>query len=80
MSTRKLSEPVVYQTLNLNMRLQIKGDPSELREPAAAQHLGTKWAIFMHGLFQTDDPEIIQVLDARDDVWRAGDRQAGLKA
>lgn len=77
---KTLTGPVVYQTLKLSMRLQIKGAPSELQTPDAFQHLGTKWAIFSNGLFQTDDPEIIQVLDARDDVWRASDRTAGLKA
>lgn len=75
-----LTEPVVFQTNKLNLRLQIKGSPSELRDPAAAQHLDTKWAIFMDGLFQTEDPEIIQVLDARPDVWRTTDRKAALKA
>jgi len=75
-----LAELVVFQTAKLSLRLQTKGSPTELQDPAAAQHLGTKWAIFRNGLFQTDDPEIIQVLDARSDVWRANNREAALKA
>jgi len=75
-----LSETVAFQTRKLSLRLQVKGAASELRTPAAAQHLETKWAIFRDGLFQTDDPEIIQVLDARPDVWRTTDQKAGLKA
>jgi hypothetical protein len=80
MKGKTLTEPVAFQTLKLSMRLQIKGSPSEQQDPAAAVHPLTKWATFLNGLFQTDDPEIIQVLDARDDVWRAGDRKGGLKA
>jgi len=80
MKGKTLSEPVAYQTATLNLRLQVKGSPTELQDPAAAQHLGTKWAIFVNGQFETDDPEIIQVLDARTDMWRAGDHKAALRA
>lgn len=75
----KLSEPVVFCSNRENVRFEVRSGPSELSDPMAPTHPDTKWAIFEYGFCKADDPEIVEFLDKRDDVWRQGDPTAALK-
>jgi len=74
-----LVEPVVFRSNKHNVRIQINQARSETETPDAALHPDVKMAIFRDGVYQTDDPEIVDVLDKRTDVWRAEDPDADLK-
>ena len=80
----KLREPVIFRTKRHNLTIEIKGGASQLRDPNAALHSDVKQAQFRDGVYQTDDPEIADFLDARaaarGDVWRADDPASDLKA
>lgn len=78
--TRKLGKPVVFRCNRLNLRLQVSGARSESQDPTATLHPDVKMAVFRDGVFQTDDPEIMEFLDRRSEVWRMDDPAAGLKA
>lgn len=76
----KLREPVVFRSNRHNLTIEVKGATSQTQEPAAALHPQVKQAKFQDGVYQTDDPEIVEVLDRRSDVWRANDPAGDLKA
>jgi len=76
----KLREPVVYRSNRHNLTVEVKGAASQVQDPAASVHPQVKQARFRDGVYQTDDPEIVEALDARSDVWRADDPAADLKA
>jgi hypothetical protein len=58
---------------SFNRTIEITHPPSLTVDPTAASHPERKMAKFNNGLFSTDDPEIIAVLDARPDVYRMDD-------
>jgi len=80
----KLREPAVFRTKRNNLTVEVKGAPSQTRDPDAALHPDVKQAQFRDGIYQTDDPEIADFLDkraaTRGDVWRADDPASDLKA
>lgn len=76
----KLRKPVVFRSNRLNLTVEVKGAPSQLRTPNAALHPDVKQAVFRSGVFQTDDPVIVEALDKRPDIWRMEDPAGDLKA
>lgn len=75
-----LRNPVAYRTNRANMRIEIKGAPSQTRDPDAMLHPDVKTVEFRDGVYSTNDPEIVEALDARTDVWHADDPQSELRA
>jgi len=75
-----LKNPVAYRSAKLNMRIEVKGDRSELTDMTAMTHPNVKMVEFRDGVFSTDDPEIVEFLDARSDVWRLDDPHSELRA
>ena len=82
MSTKqaKVTEPVVFRSSQLNTTFQVNQGASEINDPAAQVHPDVKEAVFMDGVYQTDDAEIIRFLDKLPTVWRADDLESELKA
>lgn len=66
-------EATGFYSRRRNINIQIKSARSETSDPAAAFHPEAKFAKFQEGVYWTDDPEIIQALDKRDDVYRLDD-------
>jgi hypothetical protein len=75
-----LKNPVAYRSARLNMRVEVKGALSQTRDPDAMLHPDVKMAEFRDGVFSTSDPEIVEFLDKRTDVWRLDDPQSELRA
>jgi len=76
----KLRRPVVFRSNRLNLTVEVKGALSQTAKPNAAVHPDVKQAIFRSGVYQTDDPVIVEALDKRPDVWRMEDPAGDLKA
>lgn len=76
----KLRRPIVFRSNRLNLTIEVKGALSQTAKPNAAVHPDVKQAIFRSGVFQTDDPVIVEALDKRPDVWRMDDPAGDLKA
>lgn len=76
----KLRKPVVFRSNRLNLTVEVKGAPSQTRDLKAATHPDVKQAAFRSGVYQTDDPEVVEALDKRPDVWRMEDPAGDLKA
>lgn len=76
----KLRQPVVFRSNKLNLTIEVKGALSQTAKPNAAVHPDVKQAIFRSGVFQTDDPVVVDFLDKRSDVWRMDDPAGDLKA
>lgn len=75
----KLKETVAYRSHRANMRIEVRGAPSQLREPDAMLHPDVKIAEFRDGVYSTDDPDIVEFLDRRTDVWRLDDPASELR-
>ncbi len=76
----KLQKPVVYRSNKHNLTIEVKGALSQTRDLKAATHPDVKQAVFRDGVFQTDDPAVVEFLDKRSDVWRMDDPAGDLKA
>lgn len=76
----KLRTPVVFRCNRLNLTIEVKGALSQTRDLKAATHPDVKQAKFQDGIYQTDDPVIVEALDKRGDVWRMDDPASDLKA
>jgi hypothetical protein len=68
-----LDKSVVFYSPKYNLRIEITHPKTQKTDPTAAYYEGAKFAEFCDGLFQTDDPKIIEALDKRNDVFRADD-------
>ena len=75
-----LKEPMTYRSNRLSLRIEVKGGPSESHSPASTLHDDVKMVEFRDGLYTTTDPEIVEALDRRTDVWRTDDPASELRA
>lgn len=70
---KPLEERVGFYCPRYSLRVEITHPQSLVTDPAAPQHPDRKMVQFIDGLYTTDDPEVIEALDKRDDVYRLDD-------
>ena len=75
-----LRHPVGFRSNRLNMRIEVTHGRSQITDAAGMLHEDVKTVEFHDGLFSTDDPEIVEFLEKRPDVWRADDPHSDLLA
>ena len=67
-------EPLVgFYSPRFNLQVEVTHPKEMITDPTAQHYEGLKVAKFVDGFYSTDDPEIIEALDKRPDVFRMGD-------
>lgn len=69
----KLETLVEFYCPAYNRTIEITHPRELVTDPRAAYYDGRKMVKFNNGLYATDDPEIIEALDKRTDVYRKDD-------